>query len=119
MNWVVLTQYDHRKNVGIYHGADSGHVLIHCNQEIIKIDFNVIEDKTYNFFIEDELYELQIEKVENGFAYGLQVNQEVQTPASIAQDKAEKEEINYVVYGMIGFLILIIIVSLLFYYLQN
>ncbi len=63
----------------MYHGSDSGHVMVHCNNKVILIDFNVLRPKTYHFFIEDELCELAIEQEGSGYSYDLSINKKADT----------------------------------------
>ena len=120
MQWTVLSQNGERNNIGLYHGSESGHVLIHCNQQIMTIDFNVYETKTYNFFLNEELYELEIEKTSDDvFAYGLKVNDEVKTPFNEKKLEKEKKEVNYIVMGIIGFFVLLIFLAFILYSTSN
>ncbi len=61
-----------RKNeIGIYHGDESGHVLIYCNQNVVAIDFNMKDSKTYSFMVGYRLLELHIKKTGDQFEYEL------------------------------------------------
>ena len=53
----------------MYHGDDSGHLIVFVNGQIIKILFEQKEGKTYNFLIEQQLIELAIEKNNEGYEY--------------------------------------------------
>lgn len=81
MGWVFLDDRGGRHRVGLYHGDQSGHVLIHCNFRVVQVDFTVKETKTYSFFIEDELCEISLYKEPDGrFGYEFLVNKTVDTP---------------------------------------
>lgn len=81
MGWVFLDDRGGRHRVGLYHGDQSGHVLIHCNLRVVQVDFSVKETKTYSFFIEDELCEVHLYKEPDGsFGYEFVVNKTVDTP---------------------------------------
>lgn len=80
MGWVLLDYQDRPHRIGLYHGDQTGHVLIHCEMRIIKIDFSVLESKTYTFFIEEELCEVRIYKEKKGFSYEFHVNKKTDTP---------------------------------------
>ena len=79
-NWTVLGQTGKKYNVGIYHGNKSGHLMIYCNSKVVQVDFHVKESKTYSFFIDDEFFELEVEKKDNEFLYGLKLNTTADTP---------------------------------------
>jgi len=53
-NWTYLADAGKKHHVGLMHGAKSGHLLVYCDSKILLIDFNVLEDKTYTFFIDVE-----------------------------------------------------------------
>ena len=55
--------------IEMYHGEDSGHLILFVNGQIIQINFNQKETKTYNFFIERQLIEFEIEKADSGYSY--------------------------------------------------
>jgi hypothetical protein len=81
MGWVLLDDRGGRHRVGLYHGDQSGHVMIHCNLRVVQIDFSVKESKTYSFFIEDEFCEVRLHKEPDGrFGYEFVVNKTVDTP---------------------------------------
>ena len=66
--------------VGLYHGPESGHVVVYCNNEVIAIDFGVKESGLYAFFIEEDLCEIRIERKKGKFKYTFGSNQKVDTP---------------------------------------
>ncbi len=44
--------------IGLYHGDESGHVMIYIGKEILQIDFNVKEKKDFHFMLDDEMFKL-------------------------------------------------------------
>ena len=78
--WTVLGVTGKKYNVGLYHGDKSGHLLVHCNGNIVLTEFFVKETKNYSFFLDDELYELLVEKNETQFGYSLNPNKTADTP---------------------------------------
>lgn len=78
--WTVLGVTGKKYEVGLYHGDKSGHLLVHCNGNIVLTEFHVQETKNYSFFLDDELYELLVEKKEPGFAFSLTPNKTADTP---------------------------------------
>ncbi len=81
--WTFLDNAERRHTLGIAHSANSGHLVVHCNQQIVKIDFSVLEPKTFSFFVEDELCHLAIEgDKQSGFTYKFHIDTEVDTPVN-------------------------------------
>jgi hypothetical protein len=58
--WTYEDDFQQSYSVGLYHGDNSGHVLVYCGKEIIKIDFHVHLPQTYSFYLGNELFELKI-----------------------------------------------------------
>ncbi len=69
--WTYYTPLGRPYNVYIYHGEESGHVIVYINAGIIIIDFNQLESKKYHFALEHQLMELEMIKNEEGFEYVL------------------------------------------------
>lgn len=117
INWVLLDYQDRPHRVGLYHGDQSGHVLIHCEMRVIKIDFAVLESKIYTFFLDEELCELRIFKEKTGFSYELVINKKSDTPLNRARKKAQWVERRQVLLYAALFLVVSGLVSsgLLYY----
>lgn len=49
-------------SLGLYHGEETGHLMVYLNESILIIDFKILNDKTYHFYIGHELMELKISK---------------------------------------------------------
>lgn len=60
--WKYIDTEDTVYEIGLYHGNESGHVVIYCNQQIIKIDFSILYQKNYSFMIGEELLEILLDK---------------------------------------------------------
>lgn len=91
LNWTYLADDGKKHYVGIYHGAQSGHLLVYCNNKVVLVDFSVLKDATYSFFIEDQLCELDIELREGQFYYGFNLNMKADTPRNRLRKKKEKK----------------------------
>ena len=84
--WTFLDNAARRHTLGIAHSARSGHLVVHCNSQIVKIDFSVLEPKTFSFFVEEELCHLAIEGTkQSGFTYNFNIDTEVDTPVNRAR----------------------------------
>lgn len=114
MTWIHIADDGSRHKVGLFHGDTTGHVLVYCNARIVVIDFNVTTSKKYSFFINDQLFDLEIEAKEGKFAYGFRPDQIADTPYNVARRKADRKQIWQVIFFGIGFVLLILLV---FYFL--
>ena len=111
MNWVYLDNRGGRHRVGLYHGDQSGHVMIHCNLRVVQIDFSVKETKMYSFFIEDELCEVTLERQPDGrFGYDFQVNKQVDTPRNRERKADNRRDNRHVAWFVAGFVALLAVV---------
>ena len=79
MQWTYIDDFGRRYRVGLYHGR-TGHLLIYCNARILVIDFNVLSSKKYTFFINHELCDVLVERNDNRFAYGFEIDRKTRTP---------------------------------------
>jgi hypothetical protein len=95
IGWVFLDDHGGRHRVGLYHGDRTGHVLIHCESRIVQVDFSIKESRTYSFFIEDELCEIQMVKENGAFSYAFEVNKKVDTPRNRLRRLDEKRNRKY------------------------
>lgn len=111
MSWVYLDNQGGQHRVGLYHGDQSGHLMIHCNLRVVQIDFSVKDTKMYSFFIEDELCEVTLERLPNGrFAYGFEVNKTVDTPRNRERKANNRRDNRQVAWFVAGFVALLAVV---------
>ena len=90
----------------MYHGDDSGHLILFVNGDVIQISFGQTETKTYNFFIEQQLIEFEILKDSNGFSYTV-------TPQRPPQ--VEEKERTFDKHFWIPLILILVILNLAFY----
>ncbi len=65
MSQSLWTYYDPSygtQTVGVYHGDDSGNLVIYCNNKVVMVDFEVKKSKSYSFYINKCLIELKLKK---------------------------------------------------------
>ncbi len=111
LGWVLLDSHGGRHKVGLYHGDNSGHVMIHCNLRVIQIDFSVKESREYSFFIEDEFCELSLQREPNGqFSYQFLVNKTVDTPRNRDRKAGQRRDNRQLWLFIGGFLLVLGIV---------
>ena len=92
-NWTYLADQGKRHHVGLMHGAESGHLLVYCDARIILIDFEILEDKTYSFFIDEQLCEISIERINGQFYYSFEINKTANTPRNNLRKKIERRHL--------------------------
>lgn len=108
MGWVFLDDRGGRHRVGLYHGDQSGHVMIHCNLRVVQVDFSVKETKVYSFFIEDELCEVRLFKEPDGrFGYEFVVNKTIDTPRNRIRRVDERRIRKQMAILVAGFIVVI------------
>lgn len=111
LGWTVLGSQGRQFKIGLYHGEESGHLVVHCNARILMVDFGVKASKSYSFFLEDELIELKIEQVADGFQYACDLNTEADTPLNRRRQAVEKKHwrwVGWVALSMVAFVALAI-----------
>ncbi|NOT36775.1 MAG: hypothetical protein HOP11_05310 [Saprospiraceae bacterium] len=99
--------------LGLYHGEETGSLMLYLNNDIFLIDFKILDNKTYNFFLGNEFMKLSINKISSGYEYRLEVDKETPTPLNEAVKKAEDEERNILLVVLI---VLSVILAILFIY---
>lgn len=113
MTWTYVDDYGTSHKVGLFHGDHSGHLLIYCNTRILVIDFNVLQNKKYSFFINDELFDIHIERTDDHFSYGIEIDRKADTPRNHRRRKRERA--NLVQLAAIS-VTLIAVISLMVYF---
>lgn len=110
-NWTYLADAGKKHHVGLMHGAESGHLLVYCDAKILLIDFKVLEDKTYTFFIDEQLCEISIELKDGQFYYGFEINKEADTPRNRLRKKIESRHLKQSLLFLAGAIIFIATLS--------
>ena len=107
ISWFYTLPYGKKYEVNLFHGDKDHNVLIHCNGEIILIDFLVDQSKKYSFCVENHLVELSINRLENGtFDYQLEGG-----PVQYDSAPLEKRD-NFIIYGLTASAMILFIVLL-------
>ncbi len=53
ITWTYVDDDGYSHNVGLFHGDNSGHLVVYCNSRIVVIDLKVLTSKNYSFFIDE------------------------------------------------------------------
>ena len=113
IRWTYVDDYRRRYHVGLYHGDRSGHLMIHCNTRIVVIDFNVRDTRKYTLYINDELFDIHVERQNGKFAYSFEIDERTRTPRNIKRWKSNRAELIKTIALASG---LVIVLALAFYF---
>lgn len=104
--WAYLSPGGQQYIVGLYHGPDSGNLVVYCNNEVVAIDFQVKDQARYSFFIEEDLCEVRIEKKGDHFQYFFESNLEVDTPLNRKRQQAARRDKRFLIFILIASVVL-------------
>ncbi len=91
--WTFLDNKQQRHTLGIAHSSKSGHLVVHCDHRVVLIDFGVLEERTFSFFVEEELCKLNIRgSKEAGFTYDFNIDTEIDTETNRIRNKKKRSE---------------------------
>lgn len=57
-SWLYKNAIGIFTEIGLYHGEESGHLLIFVGAEILKIEFTVKDENDYHFMLDEEEFRL-------------------------------------------------------------
>lgn len=91
--WNITGYYGKQYKIGLFHGDKTGHVVVHCNNSVMAIDFGVREAKTYSLLLDQQLCEISIDPAAGeGFTYDCRINHEADTPLNVERRARRAEE---------------------------
>ena len=90
LQWTIPGYGGRKYRVGMYHGEDSGHLMVHCNNKVMLIDFGVKDSKNYSFFLDQELFELHLLRDNGSFSYDLRHNEDIDSPHNRRREDDKK-----------------------------
>lgn len=80
-SWTITGHLGNQFKLGLFHGDKTQHVVLHCNDKVVQIDFGVRESRTYTIFLDQELCEVTIDHTGNDhYDYSCRINREAETP---------------------------------------
>jgi hypothetical protein len=110
-NWTYYNKLGQVHKIGLYHGDESGHLVLYCNNSIVTIDFYVEEKKkTYSFYINNDLCEVSLNKGIEAYEYDLKINNE--SAKDIPEPPPAATTTDFVYIGLVGIMFFCIIFSL-------
>lgn len=90
MTWTYVSDSGQQYVVGLFHSVQEGHFMVYVNQKVVLIDFQVFATKTYPLFLEDELFEIEVERRNGQYYYGFSMDREADTPRNRARKVMER-----------------------------
>jgi len=91
--WTFLDNKKGRHTLGIAHSPTSGHLVVHCDHRVVLIDFSVLEERTFSFFVEEELCKLTlVGSKEEGFTYNFNIDTEIDTEVNRKRNEKKRSE---------------------------
>lgn len=70
--WTYYDPSQGTQTVGLYHGDQSGHLMVYLNREVVIVDFKVHQSKSYSFMVNENLLKLNLNKSNGKFLYKLE-----------------------------------------------
>ena len=67
--WTYYDPVGGPQTLGLYHGEESGHVMIYLNEKVLIVDFMVYHSKSYSFMVNEMLVQLNLQKENGRFEY--------------------------------------------------
>jgi hypothetical protein len=117
ITWTYIDDDGSRHRVGLFHGDNTGHLLVYCNARVVVIDFSVRASKNYSFFINEELCDIAVEENEGKFSYGFKIDQITDTPRNRGRRKMIRTQIRQsLLFGAAFIFLLILAVFLLLHF---
>lgn len=99
--WTYVSN-DHKQfRVELYHGEDTGHVLMTVNGKISVIDFKIFESKTYTLFLDHELCEVVLDRQGDQMFYRFELNKKADTPLNRARRQRERQDLRKTVLAFV------------------
>ncbi len=117
MRWVYIDDQGSRHNVGILHGQDTGNLVIHCNEQIVQVDFEIQEDKSYGIMINGQLCHIKIFKDGDKYQYAFEIDESADTPLNRARHTLRRKHLWQSAAAFLGMFLLCF--GLYYYFAKN
>ncbi|MFT4566419.1 MAG: hypothetical protein ACI9FN_001375 [Saprospiraceae bacterium] len=86
--WTFYDPQAGTQTIGIYHGDKSGHVIVYHDNNVMIIDFEIFQSKTYSITFNNSLITLSIEQDGNGFSYSFDRESLYSEPSTLDRFKS-------------------------------
>lgn len=115
-NWTYVGSRRQQYKIVLKHGIESGNFAIFCNKKPMIIDFDIFDSKSFSFFIEEELCQIEVIKEGDKFTYKFDVDQKADTPLNRRRKSAFKKNFNKgILVGVFSTIVIFSIIFLSFY----
>lgn len=103
MQWIYAADSGQQYRVDLFHGERSGHVLVTVNDKVSLVDFFVTNSKTYTLLLEEEVFNLEIEKAAEGFRYGFTMDDHADTASNLRKRREKRRQYAIVLLSLAAF----------------
>ena len=116
-SWNITGHQGRNYTLGLFHGDKTQHVVLHCNERVVQIDFGVRESKTYSVFLDQELCEVSIDHTGgNQYDYTCRINHDAKTPLNLLRkshraSQSRMERTRMVVAGCVVLLVVFFLIG--------
>lgn len=99
--WTYYDPAQGTQLLGLYHGQDSGNVVIYHNYNVLIVDFKVHQPKSYSFMVNENLVKLNVLKENGKFNYKFEATQIKEKALTTAEKMVSflKRSFNYAHVG--------------------
>jgi|SRR5690606_5768295 len=105
MQWTFVSDTGQHFRVGLYHGDESGHLMVQCNGDVLIVDFQVLRSKDYHFMLGDDLFRLRIVREPSRFSYSLTPDETVDNSRN-RRIRRDNRRLEYAQIGVLSIAIL-------------
>jgi len=81
--WTFYDPQSGPQTMGLYHGDQSGHVVVYHNGNVVVIDFEILDSKSYSIQFNDSLVTIGIEREGNTFDYSFELQPLYEEPTVV------------------------------------
>ena len=112
-HWTYMSSKGRRTQIAMFHNTVNGNLLISCGNDIALAEFDVLDNKSFSFFFNEELLRIDIIKEGNEFSYKFESDKEADTPLNRerAVEKKKRRKTNHL--GLIMAFVFIVLSGLI------
>jgi hypothetical protein len=111
LQWTFINDAGEQFRVSLYHGDESGHLMVQCNGTVMIIDFAVFSSREYHFMLGEDLFTLRLNREPTRFTYSLTADEDVD---SVRNRRRKLEQKRLEIVQIVALAIVIIALIALF-----
>lgn len=108
--WIYIAEGGSRSTIGIIHNASKGQFMIYCNKKIVLVEFKLYESKQFTFFLNDELFKIDVIKTGNTYDYAFKVDLDAKTPLNEERTQLKKTTFKKSIIAIVASLAIVTII---------